>query len=234
MNLFIFLVSILLYSVLTSQAYAQTPSCTLLFGGGQTCVQDRDFSVNKQVQEPGSKDFRDNLTATSNRFTSGQTITFRITIKNTANGDLSNLTITDTIPRHLTYTKGDGTFDKSNQTFSAKIDKLEKGKSKTLTLVTTVITADKLPSVPSPLCLSNQASAKVGNKTSTDITTFCVNNEKPTAQTQITPGNTKGGLPVFGQISPTQTPGTGGELLSLLSLPTFGALGYFLRNKYNV
>jgi uncharacterized repeat protein (TIGR01451 family) len=223
---------------------AQTITCAPIFNGGSACVQDKDFSVNKQIQEPGSKAFRENLAANSNRFSAGQTIIFHIIVKNTSNGDLSNMTITDSLPGYVLLRKVDGqTNGANNQTFSAQLNKLAKGASKTYTLETQVVTADKLPSSPSPLCVSNQALAKIGNQTSSDIATFCINNDKRNISATNSPSNTstnnqsaptgtsKGGLPVYSQITPTQTPGTGPEVFSLVSLALPFLSGIYLRKR---
>jgi uncharacterized repeat protein (TIGR01451 family) len=218
-------------------SYAQTPSCRPVYNGGPACVQHKDISINKEVREPGANQFRDNLTANSNTFSADSPIVFRITIKNTSNNTLSNITVTDTLSPYLTYTKGDGAFDKSSRTFSAKLNSLNKGQSKSFTISAAIVSQNQLPETSGSYCLSNSANVQTGDKRSTDIATYCIADESkilsaPSRGLQPTAGGTsKGGMPIYTQPSPTQTPGTGPETLPIVSLLASAAGGFLLRGK---
>jgi uncharacterized repeat protein (TIGR01451 family) len=221
---------------LASPVSAQTPVCAPINGGGPACVQYRDFSVNKQIQAPDKKSFQDNLTAPNTRFSAGQMITFRLIVRNTSNNQLKNIIVTDTLPTYLTFINGDGTYNFNNRTFSATVATIEKGQSKTLALNVKVVPANNLPTSPSPVCLSNLATAKQGNNTSQDTAVFCIDTTTQAQSTRtVLPSSggstTKGGLPIQGQPTARVTPSTGPETITLLSilLPSLG--GLYLRRK---
>lgn len=241
-----------------SPVFAQTPTCTQFFGGGDSCVsENKDLTITKQVKEPEGKYFHNNLTDKWFYFQPDHTIVFRLTVKNITNNTLSNIEITDTLSAYLNYQKGDGTFDASKRTFTGKIEKLDKGQSKSLTLTATVKSANSLPDSPSPLCLVNIATAKQNNKQTTDTSTFCLTKqpvsktqgkdgwisqpngpEGPSVQTKgglsalQQPSQTKGGLPIVtNQNPPRSTPSTGTEDAGMISIFIFMAAGLLLRKK---
>lgn len=236
---------------LPTQSFAQT-ACTPLFGGGETCRQHDELNINKEVRTPNGQAFRDNLTDRANYFNPGSTVTFRITIQNKSNGTRTNIKVEDILPNYLTYQSGNGTYDQKNRTFTASIDKLDKGQSRALTLIARISQAPTLPKSPTPLCLINQASVIQDNKIGSDNATVCIATaasataqQQPTNQTttkggvvvtptgsvQTTAPQSRNGLPVYNQPQQSQTPATGPGALASFGLLSSLFGGIFLRRR---
>lgn len=225
-----------LTGLIFSPIAAAQNGCTPLFNGGQTCIQHADFSINKTIKEPGTNAYRENLTATSNYFAPDQILNFRITVKNTSNNTIENVTVTDTLPGYTSYISGDGKFDFNTKLFTAMIAKLDKGQSKNIAFNVKVLPMQQIPGSPTPLCITNQATAAQGNRFSADNATFCIANSVLGAATENTTANgatTKGGLPVFGQTNAAKSPNTGPEMLGVIGLPVLAAIGHLLRKSTN-
>jgi uncharacterized repeat protein (TIGR01451 family) len=234
------LLVLFLFSVTQQQVLAQTPTCVPIFGGGATCARDASVVVNKQIKDPKSGKYVDSLTTP---YAPGQAITFHIFVTNTTTNTVNGISIKDTFPTYLSYAAGDGKFDFSNQTFTANVTSLTKGQSKAISVTVTVVSADKIPGSPSPLCISNVVTATQNGKTSTDTTPFCLTRTAPaqTAQSgtlgsstrNVQPGaTTKGGLPVYSQVAGTKkTPATGPEDMAYAALAIAGAGGWYMRRK---
>lgn len=212
-----------------------TPTCVPIFGGGSTCEQQAPIVVNKQVRDQATGKYVDSL---STPYTPGQQITFHIFVTNISGKDLSGISIQDIFPSYLTFAFGDGKFDTASQTFTASITSLPKDQSKVISVTGTVIAADKLPATPSPLCISNIATASQGGKTSTDASRFCIDQHIPPtpAGTSDTTRNsqgttTKGGLPIYTQIPAKKTPATGPEDIGYVGLAVSAIGGLYLRSR---
>ncbi len=230
-----------LFSIIgiTSPAYAAvtlpTPTCVPIFGGGSTCEQQAPIVVNKQVRDQTTGKYVDSLTTP---YTPGQQITFHIFVTNISGKDVTGISIQDIFPSYLTYAFGDGKFDSATQTFTASITSLPKDQSKVISVTGTVIATDKLPSSPSPLCISNIATASQGGKTSTDATRFCLDRNLPVTPTGTTDSTrnsqgttTKGGLPIYTQIPAKKTPATGPENMVYGGMAIAGLSGWLLRKR---
>lgn len=212
---------------------AQTPECSRIFGGGQTCFTHPDLTIDKQVQLPGSNSFSHNLTTEENYFSPQSEITFRINIKNTANGALTNIEVTDILPAQLRFKKGNGRYDFNTSTFSDKITRLEPNQTKTYIITSSVNTSSLNGDLT---CMVNNAKAIQNGKTGTDNAAFCIKNDKQTSisRAAATPGpkSTKGGMPIFdGEKTVKKTPPTGPEEIAFLSFLLPALSGFYIRRK---
>jgi uncharacterized repeat protein (TIGR01451 family) len=236
--IFLFLISYFLFP-LSQKVSAQSPTCTPIFGGGDTCEKHPDLSIDKHIQDPQTKKYLDSLTLISNFLPDNQTLTFRITVKNTSNKDISNIMVSDALPAIYTYKSSNGAFDMKARTFNDSIKKLSKGQSKIYTIN---VTLNQAALARSTACTINFATIKQNNKNGSDYVKTCINISKEdvkSGSTQITKGGlksgtsstTKGGLPIFAQKSQTKTPDTGPEMLGILGLPVLAIAGHFLRRK---
>lgn len=191
-------------------------NCQIIYGGGEVCPQGKSFNIDKKILSLGKgESYVDNLSINDSKFLPGQNITFQITIKNTGNIKISDLSIIDTLPSGLTFSSGEGKWDSSSKKLSFNLN-LDAGKSKTFTFVA------KIPNTQDSTCITNEVKA-------TDSTGMSGND---TAQFCVQRNTTSSQLP---QVLPSQpikqTPPTGVETLGLLALFPSGVLGYFLRKK---
>ena len=248
-NIFCFLSIIALAIISPSRAFAAglgSQECQPIFGGGQTCIQASELSVNKQVKQPKSDEFFHNIGGSDPRYTTGQWIGFRVTVKNTSNRALSKIKIRDIFPQYIDFrngrsdsgesseSKSSGSFDPRSRTFSFTMDKLNTNEAKVFFIDGQVVGKDKLPGDQGIFCIVNQAVVTIDSKTSQDNSQFCIEKEtlgiSAPAKSQ-NPPTSKGGLPVYPPAQTKKTPETGPEALALIGLIPTGVFGFWLKRK---
>jgi uncharacterized repeat protein (TIGR01451 family) len=219
--------SLLITTFITPAEAAVNKNCQPVFNGGASCAQSDVLAIDKTVMNPLTNLYVDNLKTSDATFAPAQTVSFRITVTNSSNNALSNISVKDIYPQYVDYKTGNGSYDAKSRTFTFTIDSLSAHESRVYFLSGIVAAADKLPANQNSLCVVNQAIGMVNNKKSQDNAQFCLN--KPTQTTA--PTTTKGGTPVYKPSPTKKTPSTGPEALSLLSLLPIGAAGAYLRRK---
>lgn len=197
-------------------------NCQPIYGGGQTCETTSKFFLDKKVLNPSGTvaTYVDNLSTNDPKYSPNQTVKFQLTVKNTGNTSLNELTLTDIMPDFVTFVSGPGTFNAASRTLTFKILNLNANETRVFTVEAKVVDSPSLPSGQGAVCVVNQASLIFGSDESKDNSQFCI---------QIPTG--KGGFPVLGTPAVTQTPATGPEMLPLIGLIPAGLSGLFLRRK---
>ena len=223
--IFISLITGFISLSLASSASAST-SCQPIYGGGETCVQVGNISINKTVQNPTTGSFVDNLSVNDPKYSPTSTVNFQITVTNTGSGNISSTTVKDTFPNYVTFVSGPGSFDSNSKVLTFTVGNLAAGASQTFNVSAKVADQNSLPADQGVTCVVNQVNATSNdNQQSSDNSQFCI--EKPTQ-----PGTTtKGGLKVFPAPKVVTTPATGPEMLPLIGLIPGGLFGIFLRRK---
>jgi uncharacterized repeat protein (TIGR01451 family) len=223
----------------TGIASADVKNCKPIYGGGQTCVQAKDFTVDKRIQNPKTQQFVDNLSKSDPNYNAESTVTFAITVKNISKNALSDIAVTDTFPKYLTFVSGQGTHNKEKNTLTFPIAKLNAGEEKTYVVKAKVAASNKLPNTDGVSCMANVAQAQVKDAVGADNSQFCVQKAvsanpkpQPKADQPLAGNQTKGGLPVEPEPKSSVTPATGPEALSLLALLPSGITGFLLRKKF--
>lgn len=172
--------------------------CETQYGGGETCVRTGQLQVDKKVWNRTVNNFVDNLTLSDSLLLAGQEVIFKIKVKNIGDADLSNVTVTDTLPSYLVASSGGFTYTIANLPVGATDERELRAK---------VVSADKLPLVPSTFCVVDLAEAKVTDSSDRDTSQVCIEN----------------------RVKGTVIPATGPEMGVLALLPALGAAGWFLR-----
>lgn len=206
--------------VFTLPAHAD---CVSIYGGGQTCTGG-NMTLQKTVLNPDTNTFVAGLGLNDHRFSSGDTITFQLTVTNTSLGDLDNVVITDPLPQGIDFSSvNGGTFENSGGRVIFNIGTLAPGQSETRTLSVTAGAPNEFQNQGTN-CITNQATATATNtpnqlaSATACISTAAVATPAPMSiVTTPTPVNI------------TTTPATGPEALPLLSLIPTGILGITLR-----
>ena len=206
-------------------AYADSSNCQPIYGGGQTCVQSGNVSINKTVARPDNGAFVDNLGVNDPKFNPDQTVTFQLQVTNTGGTHLDKVTAKDVFPQFVSFSAGPGNFDSNSKTLTFELTNLAPNETRTFTVTGKV--SNDLPANQMVTCVVNQAMASSGNQTSQDNAQFCV--QKPVKE--VTTTTTKGGLKVLTPTKPTSTPPTGPEMLVLAGMIPTLAGGLFLRRK---
>jgi len=88
--------------------------CETQYGGGETCVRTGELQIDKEVRDPDTGNWVDNLGLTSHRFFNGDEVVFRLRIKNTGDERFSKVEVSDTLPSHLELVSGDLNFEISD------------------------------------------------------------------------------------------------------------------------
>lgn len=202
--------------VLASQVFA-SGECTPLYGGGYTCPRRGEILIDKQVKNPSSGIFVDNLTEFDPKFAPEQEVTFRIQVKNTGDETIDDIQVKDIMPDFLSFIAGPGNFNSTegkNGTLTFNIKNLAPSETREYWIQGKVFADSGVPK--NLICkLENRAQARAsGDRFTEDIAQYCT--EKGTV--------TKGGV--------TEVPKTGPEaILSFLGLSSLLGSGVYLRRK---
>jgi uncharacterized repeat protein (TIGR01451 family) len=197
--------------------------CEPIYGGGEVCVSKGQILINKTVKNPTTGAFVDNLSLSNDpKYGANQTVEFKLTLTNTGDETLKEVTVTDTFPSYIVYESGTGTYDSKNKTLTFKVNDLKANEARTYVVKGKIVGSASLPTDQAITCVVNQAKAKASENESSDVSQFCIQKEVVT---------TKGGLPVMPAPKMTQTPPTGPEMLSLAALIPAAGAGIFLRRR---
>ena len=164
--------------VLLFAALAAAPSrvmaqnCTTQYGGSTTCVST-DLTINKQVKNPATGNFVENLGASDPTFSVNGEAHFRLIIKNNSNQTFTSVTIKDIFPKELMFKAGPGTFDSISNTLTFTLDNLNAGESRSVEILATV-GANKINKDRSISCVINTAQASAQNQSDQDTAQLCI------------------------------------------------------------
>jgi len=166
--------------------------------GGQyeSPCQSYSMIVDKMVQKPGTSDYVDNLSVSDSRYKPGQTVIFKITIKNTSNVTIGELTAKDYVPSYLTPIEGPGSFDSSTRTVTWNGGYFGVDEQKTWYLKMNIDSQANLPADQGLFCLVNKAQAWSNDKTDDDSSQFCIE-KQVTGTTKVPSAGPEMGLIIF-------------------------------------
>jgi len=165
----------LLFAVSTVKA-----DCVGQYGQyGQSC-NSYSILIDKMVQKPGTSDYVDNLSVSDPRYKPGQTVMFKVTVKNTSNTTIGELTAKDYVPSYLTPIEGPGTFDASTRTITWNGGYFGADEQKTWYFKMNVDAQANLPANQGLFCLVNKAQAWSNDKTDDDSSQFCIEKQVST------------------------------------------------------
>ena len=132
--------------------------CTTQYGGGQyssTGCTPNDLLVNKEVANPITGSFVENLTTTDATFSPGSDVLFRLTIKNQSGETFNPVTVKDVLPDFLTFVAGPGVYDKTNKTLTFTLENLIAGETRRIEIMTKVLDKSAFPAGKSFFCVTN-------------------------------------------------------------------------------
>jgi uncharacterized repeat protein (TIGR01451 family) len=182
LNKLIALSIIALSSLVSANAIEAKEICYTQYGGGETCFdvdENSKLDVTKEVYNPKTKDYEENIDYRNYLFDPEETIKFRIVVKNKGETTIENIKVKDVLPSYVTYESGDG--DDSNDGSRVEFDEfdLEPGESEEFEFKAEVSDDGILPK-DDRLCLTNIATAKGevedsnDTESDTDYANFCI------------------------------------------------------------
>ena len=149
-------------------------TCTTQYGGTTTCTPS-DLTINKQVYNPVTKTYVENLTTTDPTFTPGNEVSYRLIVKN-GSGETFQANIKDMLPPYMEFVSGPGTYNKDARTLEFKMENLIAGETRTVDLIAKVVNADAFPSGKSLFCVVNVAEVRSLNRMDSDSAQACLQN----------------------------------------------------------
>ncbi len=160
-----FLIALFVLLLLANRAYGQygapAPSQSIL--------------IEKFVAKPSSSsDFIDNLSPSDPRFSPDQTVNFKLTVKNTSDTTLTNVTVKDFVPDFLQPMSGPGNFDSSSKTISFGAGDFAPNEEKTYFLTMKVVSQNQLPADKGIVCVVNKGQASNDNVSDDDTSQLCI------------------------------------------------------------
>lgn len=199
--------------------------CQVIYGGGQVCDKQIQFSINKLVQSPTKGgEFVDNININDSKYSAGNTVVFKIVVSNTGKDKINTARVTDTFPQFLSFVSGAGTWDNTAKTLTFDINNLEAGKSVDFLVTAKVATDENLPKDQTSICVVNRVTAQENSgATASDSSQVCITRVIATPTPMI-----------YQKVPVKDIPKTGPELLTLLGLIPAGITGLYLRKKSRI
>jgi len=194
--------------------------CTPIYGGGVSCPKRGEIIIDKQIANPDSGVFVDNLTEFDAKFDPEEEITFRLFLRNTGNESINEIEVKDIFPDFTTFISGPGEFKREetkNGTLTFKVFNLAAGESREYWIRAKAFPAKDLPE--NTICkIVNRAQAKADDRFNEDLAQFCI------ARQPVT----KGGVPVVKEV-----PKTGAAEMALLGVSFSALTGIGLKLRKN-
>lgn len=142
-------------------------SCTQNYGGGQTCVYNKNFDIEKKVRKEGDDSWKDKVTNVKK----GEIVEFRVKIKNDGDIDVDDMKMEDKLPREMERVGGSG--------LTEYWDDFEKGESKTF-IIKARVKDSEYERENFEKCVVNKAVVEYkGDEEASDTATVCYGSVKP-------------------------------------------------------
>lgn len=139
--------------------------CETQYGGTQVCVTTGQIQVNKEVYDPQNNRYVDNLGINDYKFSPGELLSFRISVKNVGDATLNNVAVTD-IPQA-------GFLDLATGTLNFNLTNLAPGEVRQQELKMRVVDESKLPQ-NNVICIINAAEVTADNSHDRDTAQLCL------------------------------------------------------------
>ena len=142
-------------------------SCSTQYGASEVCVKTGDLQVNKEVLDPKTNKFVDNMTVEGYHFAPSEEVTFRIKVKNSGDATLNNIKVTDTLPTSILEAINSGDL-------SYQIDSLNVDQTVERTFKVRAVNINNFPKNKTVACEYNVAKAQAGDKNAQDMSQVCI------------------------------------------------------------
>lgn len=142
--------------------------CTANYGGGQTCVYNKSFDIEKKVRKEGDDSWKDKITGVKK----GEVVEFRIKVKNEGEVDVDDMKMTDKLPKEMERVGGSG--------LTEYWDDFDKGETKTF-VIKAKVRDSEYDRKNFEKCVVNKAIVEYkGDQEASDTATVCYGDVKPT------------------------------------------------------
>ncbi len=148
-----------------SQVYA---GCTSNYGGGETCIYNKNFDIEKKVRKAGDDSWKDKVTGVDE----DEIVEFRIKVKNDGEVDVDDMKMTDKLPKEMERVGGDG--------LTEYWDDFDEGETKTF-IIRAKVKDSEYDRKNFEKCVVNKAEVEYnGDEEASDTATVCYGDSEPT------------------------------------------------------
>jgi uncharacterized repeat protein (TIGR01451 family) len=203
----------ILFSVLCSLFSVLAPSVLAdsygSYGGGGTPT---DLVINKEVKNPISNVYVENLGSTDPTFSPDATVSFKLVIKNGSGETMHPVTVTDQLPEYLSFVSANvpSSLSKGGNSVTFILDNMIAGETRTIEMNARVASKSAFPAGRSLFCVSNYSKVTAPARP---------NGDNDTAELCITNG--PGNLPVAGV----------NDVFAMIPFLSLGGIGLALLKK---
>lgn len=165
---------LLITAVLLSSSPVLADSCSSYFYSGSCPV--KELVIDKQVINPVSGNFVDNLGPSDPKFSPDSEIRFKLIVKNIGSTDLDNIIIRDVLPSQISFITGPegSVWDENNRELKFNIGTIKPDQTRELEIKVKALTAQNFPADKSLVCANNWVEAKNDQVSDSDSAGFCI------------------------------------------------------------
>jgi uncharacterized repeat protein (TIGR01451 family) len=144
-------------ALLSSTFFADKISACSYGSYGEGCTLPINLTVNKEVKNPITNIFVENLGSTDPTFSPDSTITFKLTVMNTSGETFNPVEVVDQFPNYLSYVSSStpGTYDAGTRRLVLKLENLIAGETRTIEVTAKVAGRSAFASDQDFFCVSN-------------------------------------------------------------------------------
>lgn len=151
--------------LLTAKPVSAAVRCETQYGGSEVCVRTGQLQIDKEVWNPDTQTFVDNLGLSDHKFLPGDEIVFKLKIKNVGDDTFSKVEVRDYLPGLIYLTNGDISFD---------INDFHPGDVNEYEIKTKVVDANQFPGNKSLICEVNTSEVWSGDERDKDTAQVCL------------------------------------------------------------
>lgn len=207
------LFSLFVASILLTSAFLASPAKVIAYGNDEG--QPADLYINKQVQNPITNGWVENLGSTDPTFSPGSDVTFLLTVKNGSGETFNPVQVVDQLPSYLTYVGSSvpASYDAGQRRIVMQLDNLIAGETRNITVTARVADKSSFPTNDSVFCATNYSKVTASSRPTGDDDTadFCMTTRIGTTST----------LPVAGF----------NDLATMIPFLSLGGIGLVLLKK---
>jgi len=178
--------------LLTAKSALAAVRCETQYGGGEVCVKTGQLQIDKEVWNPDTEKFVDNLGLSDHKFLPGDEIVFKLKIKNVGDNTFSKVEVRDYLPELIDLTNGDIAFD---------INDFHPGDVNEYVIKTKVADANQFPNNKTVVCEVNTAETWSGGERDKDTAQVCLTTNVLGVSILPKTGPAEIGLLAFGLLS---------------------------------
>lgn len=162
-----------------AQIYGGEGGCIPVYGGGVSCPRPGQVLLDKSVINPATGIYVDNLDIADPKFHPRDTISFRITVRNSGEETLSAVEVTDTLPSFVDFQSGPvgSNYDENTRQLRFTARDIGAGASQIFDIKVRASHIAVLPEGKNIVCPLNVADAVTADQTDHDEAKFCIEKE---------------------------------------------------------